>query len=80
MLMSLGSSTSSMPVIELTDVAAFVDRVVGDVRVRVDDARRDELAGAVEDVGAGGNRHVRADRGDLAVAHHARCRWRWCRA
>ena len=49
--------------------AAFVDRVVGDVRVRVDDARRDELAGRVVDVGAGGNRHVRADRGNLAVAH-----------
>ena len=49
--------------------AAFVDGVVGDVRVRVDDARRDELAGRVVDVGAGGNRHVRADRGDLAVAH-----------
>ena len=31
---------------------AFVDRVVGDVRVRVDDAGRDELAGAVEDLGA----------------------------
>jgi len=33
---------SSLPVIELTGVPAFVDRVVGNVRVRVDDARRDE--------------------------------------
>ena len=47
---------------------ALVDRVVGDVRVRVDDARRHELAGGVDDLGAGGNLHVGADRGDLAVA------------
>ena len=51
---------------------ALVDRVVGDVRVRVDDARRDELAGAVIDVGARRDLHVRADRGDLAVADHDR--------
>ena len=51
---------------------AFVDRVVGDVRVRVDDARRNELAGAVDDVGAGGNLDVGADGGDLAVAEHDR--------
>src|SRR6185295_7994032 len=43
---------------------AFVDRVGGDVRVTVDDAGRDELAGGVDDVGAGWNRHVRAERGD----------------
>ncbi len=48
---------------------ALVDRVVGDVRVGVDDARRDELAGAVIDVGARRNRRVGADGGDLAVAH-----------
>ena len=49
--------------------AAFVDGVVGDVRVAVDDARRDELAGGVVDLRAGGNRHVGADRGDLPVAN-----------
>ena len=34
--------------------AAFVDRVGGDVRVRVDDAGRDEAALGFDDVGAGG--------------------------
>jgi hypothetical protein len=48
---------------------AFVDGVVRDVRVRVDDAGRDEFARAVDDVGARRNLDVRADGGDLAVAH-----------
>ena len=50
--------------------AALVDRVVGDVRVRVDEARRHELAGRVDDLGARRDGDVRADRGDLAVAQH----------
>jgi hypothetical protein len=49
--------------------AALVDGFAGDVRMGVDDPWRDELAGAVIDLGARGNRHVAADRGDLAVAH-----------
>ena len=52
--------------------AAFVDRVGGDVRVAVDDARRDELAGGVDDLGAGGNRDVRADCRHFAVAQDDR--------
>jgi hypothetical protein len=52
--------------------APFVDRVGGDVRVAVDDARRDELAGGVDDLGAGGNGDVRADCRHLAVAQDDR--------
>ena len=61
-----------MPVIELTAVAPSLIASLRDVRVRVDDARRHELAGAVDDLRAGRNLHVGADRGDLAVAQHDR--------
>ena len=47
MAMSSGFSTSPMPVIELTAVAPSLMASLRDVRVRVDDARRHELAGAV---------------------------------
>ena len=49
---------------------AFVDGVVGDVRVGVDDAGRHELAGAVDDLRAGRHLHIGADRRNLAVAQH----------
>ena len=42
-----------MPVIELTATVP-VDGVVADVRVAVDDAGRDELAGAIDDLGPAG--------------------------
>ena len=61
-----------MPVIELTVVPPSLIDVVRDVRVAVDDARRDELAGDVDHLGAGRDRHVGADGGDLAVAQHDR--------
>src|SRR5262249_10161467 len=51
--------------------AAFVDGIGGDVRVAVDDAGRHELAAAVHDVGARGNRDVRAaDGGNLSRPQH----------
>ena len=46
----------------------FVDGVVGDVRVRVDDAGRHELAGAVDDLRPRRDLDVRPDRRNLAVA------------
>ena len=49
--------------------AALVDVVGRDVRVRVDDARRDEQAGGVDHLGVGRDLDVGADGGDLAVAH-----------
>ena len=49
--------------------AALIDRVVRDVRMRVDESGRHELAGCVVDVGTAWNRHVRPNRGDLAVAY-----------
>jgi hypothetical protein len=55
--------------------AAFVDGVVRDVRVCVDDARRNELSGGVDDLGAGGHRDVRANGGDLPVPKQHRAIW-----
>ena len=64
-----------MPVIELTVVPPSLMASLRDVRVRVDDARRDELPGGVDDLGAGGHRDVRADGGDLSVPQEHRAVW-----
>ena len=72
MSMSVGSSTSSMPVIELTVDGALVDRVGGDVECASMMPGRDELAGRVDDLRARRHRDVGADRGDLAVAEDDR--------
>ncbi len=45
----------------------LVGGVLGDVRVLVHDARRDELAGRVHHLGARGHVEAGADRGDLAA-------------
>ncbi len=47
--------------------APLVDRIIGDVRMGVDDARRDVLAGHVDHLRIGRDRHVGADRGDFSV-------------
>ena len=57
-----------MSTMDETRHAAFVDAAIdGDVRVAIDDAGDDVLAGGIDDRGAGGLHDLLADFGDLAV-------------
>ena len=69
---SVGSNTSSMPVIELTVVPPSLIESAAMCEWQSMIPGETNLPAAVDDLGAGRHRHVRADRGDLAAAQDDR--------